>query len=107
MDDALLKKFDTAMFEIYHRAKTEAKYPANQFLKMLTERGGWDTALSLVRSVKPSDGYTALYERGYLNLTVEAMVLENPKWHPLFTEDDLAKIKKRLADYNYTPNHRP
>jgi len=92
-------QFSQAMFEIYRRAKTEAGYTATIFLKMLSERGGLDTAKYLINSSKPSDGYTNLYERGRLDLTVEAMVIENAKWHGLFLPEELAKARKRLSDY--------
>jgi hypothetical protein len=71
---------------------------------MLGDKGGLATAKYLINALKPSDGYTHLYERGRLDLTVEAMVVENPKWHPLFTGEELTKAKKRLVDYGYRPN---
>ena len=97
------KAFNQAMFEIYHRAKTEAGYTATIFLKMLGDRGGLSTAKYLINSTKPSDGYTNLYERERLDLTVEAMVVENPQWHPLFTEDEIKKARRRLRQYEYQP----
>lgn len=103
----LTDEFHAAMFSIYRRAKDEADYPANIFLGMLNDRGGIATAKHLINSSKPSDGYTALYERGRLDLTVEAEVVENPKWHSLFTADELARARKRLADYRYEPKIRP
>lgn len=96
-------QFDAAMLEIYRRAKSEADYNATIFLRMLGDRGGLDTAKYLINSSKPSDGYTHLYERGRLDLTVEAMVVENSKWHELFTVDELAKARLRLKQYGYTP----
>lgn len=98
---SLSKQFDIAMFDIYKRAKIEAKYNATIFLGMLNNRGGLSTAKYLVNASKPSDGYTSLYELGRLDLTVEAMILENQKWHPLFTDEELNKAKKRLLDYKY------
>ena len=50
---------------------------------------------------KVSEGYTALWERGRLDLTVEAVIHDNPKWHPLFTQEDLAICAKRLREYRY------
>jgi hypothetical protein len=44
-----------------------------------------------LRASKPSNGYTHLYERGYLNLTVEALVAENSKWHSLFTAEEIGR----------------
>ena len=92
----LSKQFDAAMFEIYRRAKSEAGYNATVFLRMVTDRGGLSTAKYLINSPKPSDGYTHLYERGRLDLTVEAMVVESTRWHGLFTVEELAKARLRL-----------
>lgn len=97
----LLKQFDTAMFDIYKRAKTEANYNATVFIRMLTDQGGLATAKYLINAAKPSDGYTNLYELGRLDLTVEAMVVQTPKWHPLFLEEELERARKRLIDYRY------
>ena len=63
--------FDGAMFDIYRRAKSEAKYNASLFLQMITTNGGLATAKTLTNAPKVSDGYTALYMRGRLDLTVE------------------------------------
>lgn len=97
----LADEFSRAMFEIYRRAKVEAKYPANIFLQMLTDRGGIDTAKFLINQPQPSDGYTHLYERGRLDLTVEAEVVENEKWHSLFTSEEIDKARRRLVQYGY------
>jgi hypothetical protein len=93
---SLSKQFDQAMAEIYRRAKKEAGYPASIFFQMINDRGGLATAKFLINSPKPSDGYTHLYERGRLDLTVEAMVAENDKWHELFTGQELEKARRRL-----------
>ena len=98
-----LKQFDGAMFEIYSRAKFEAGYNATIFLRMLGDRGGLATAKYLINSPKPSDGYTQLYERSRLDLTVEAMVVESLKWHTLFTSEELQKARQRLVQYGYRP----
>lgn len=97
----LEKQFDEAMLTIYRRAKSEAKYNAAIFFRMLSERGGVVTAKYLINAAKPSEGYTHLYERGRLDLTVEAMVVEDKRWNPLFTADELARARKRLSDYHY------
>jgi hypothetical protein len=97
----LLKQFDQAMLSIYQRAKAEVNYNATIFFRMLSERGGLSTAKYLINSENPSDGYTHLFERGRLDLTVEAMVVETPQWHELFTPEELGRAKKRLEDYKY------
>ena len=94
-------QFDRALLEIYVRAKSEAKYTASVFHRMLCERGGLSTAKQLINDSKVSDGYTALWERGHINLTVEAVVHDNDRWHPLFTADELVRARTRLSAYDY------
>lgn len=106
MGQTIEQMFTLTMFETYRRAKTEANYNATKFYSMLNENGGLATAKTLINAAKPSDGYTALYERGRLDLTVEAVVVENPKWYPLFTEEEITRSRKRLSDYRYTPRSR-
>jgi hypothetical protein len=79
----------------------EAGYNATIFLSMISDRGGLTTAKYLINSPAPSDGYTHLYERGRLDLTVEAMIVENTRWHPLFTSEELAAANERLKKYGY------
>ena len=59
---------------------------------MLHEYRGLETARILIHSSTVSEGYSALWERKRLDLTVEAVVHDNPKWHPLFTRDELDRI---------------
>lgn len=94
-------QFDLAMMEIYRRAKAEANYVATIFHQMLCDHGGLETAKRLINDNAVSSGYTALWERGRLDLTVEAEVIENSKWHQLFSEAELSNARKRLADYRY------
>lgn len=96
--------FTAAMFDIYRRAKAEANYNATVFLGMITKNKGLATAKTLINASQPSDGYTALYERGRLDLTVEAVVIENARWRALFTPEELARAEKRLRDYEYKPS---
>ena len=97
----LADQFTASLFDAYRRAKDEAKYHATAFLGMLNEHGGVDTAKRLINAEKASDGYTALYLRQRLDLTVEAIIFDNPRWHELFTEEELQRIAKRLKQYRY------
>lgn len=96
-------QFDRAMLEVYHRARDEAGYNATIFLQMLMDNKGVRTAKTLINAAKPSDGYTALYMRGRLDLTVEALVIEDGRWHQLFTDDELMRARRRLKEYRYEP----
>ncbi|EIN6343154.1 hypothetical protein [Vibrio parahaemolyticus] len=99
--DNLEVKFDDAMMGIYKRALSEVNYKATVFLRMLLEHKGLETAKRLIHSSKVSDGYTSLWQLGRLDLTVEALIIDNPIWHDLFNEEELAICKKRLKDYRY------
>jgi hypothetical protein len=99
----LAKQFDQAMFDIYRRADTELGYRPTIFLNMLYDKGGVQTAKYLINTPKPSDGYTRLYEAGRLDLTVEAVVTDNTKWHHFFTDEELNKAQRRLKQYGYHP----
>ena len=101
MTDPKELQFHEAMLDIYRRAKSEAKYNAIRFLQMVTDHGGVRTARMLINSATVSEGYTALWERKRLDLTVEAMILENEKYHALFTEAELTICRKRLGQYEY------
>jgi len=98
-------KFDEAMVNIYLRAKKEVGYNATIFFKMVNDRGGLETAKFLINASKPSDGYTALWERDRLDLTVEALVVEDQRWHDLFDKSEIDRAKGRLTQYHYKTNN--
>lgn len=90
------------MHEIYRKAKIEAGYNASVFLRMLHDRGPLETAHFLIHTRKPSDGFTALWERHRLDLTVEAHVLQD-RFEELFTDEEREACRQRLLDYGYSP----
>lgn len=97
--------FTNRLFRAYQIARDDVQYNATIFLKMLSEDGGKLTAKKLINANKPSDGYRALWERGRLDLTVEAIVLSEGKWHPLFTDEELGRAEARLREYDYEIPH--
>src|SRR3989442_14736402 len=96
----LEKRFNETMLDVYRRAKAEARYNATRFLGMVAEKGGYETARTLIHAPAVSEGYTALWERGRLDLTVEAVILQ-PEWRDLFSEPELNIARRRLAKYGY------
>jgi hypothetical protein len=100
MPTQLEQEFHWAMVNIFNRAKNEADYVATRYIQMVSEHGGLVTAKILINANKPSDGYTALWERGRLDITVEALV-QDPKWAPLFDTVEIEKAPQRLREYNY------
>ena len=59
-----------------------------------------ETARRLISSNQPSEGFTALWERRRLDLTVEAHVVL-PEFEGLFTDDEVEAAQARLVAYGY------
>lgn len=97
------KQFDADMMDIYRRALAEVRYNATRYHQMLIENGGLETARILINANTVSEGYSALWERGRLDLTVEALVLDHPQYHSLFTPEELDRVRSRLRAYEYGP----
>ena len=102
------QQFTAAMFrEVYQRALDECGYRAGYFLKMLDDsKDGVQTALALIRATRESDGFTALWMKGRLDLTVEALVWRDP-WRQLFDEADLTLAADRLRKRGYDVHQQP
>jgi hypothetical protein len=92
--------FERAMKEIYIRAKNEANYTATYFVGMLSTLGGLGTAKRLLATTEASTGFTTLYERGRLDLTVEALVVK-PRFASLFTDQEIRIARQRLDQLGY------
>ena len=60
---------------------------------MLTEHGGVETARRLLPQM--SDGFTELWKRNRLDLTVEALVVQL-KWDELFSDEERQIALSRL-----------
>ena len=103
MSKELEERFDAAMMDVYRRAKAEAGYNLTRYCQMLTEHRGLETARILLHAATVSEGYTALWERGRLDLTVEALIHDNPEYQPLFTDEERATALRRLKEYRYPP----
>lgn len=98
--DEVETSFGSEMAQIYERAKREAGYNATYFVRMLAENGPIDTARRLVGSPTVSDGFTALWERNRLDLTVEALILR-AEYRGLFDDDLVESAEHRLSQYGY------
>jgi hypothetical protein len=103
-NEALEQKFHEAMFTIYRRARAEARYNATRFLEMITRDRGLMVAKILINAPQVSDGYTELYMRKRLDLTVEAEVIDHPMWYPLFDPKEIERARDRLRRYEYKLN---
>lgn len=95
----LERDFYILMRSIYDRAKSECGYTATRFLKMRQEKQGVETAKTLLKALTVSDGFVELYMRKRLDLTVEAQLLDNPQFWPLFEEKELDTARQWLKEY--------
>ena len=86
------------MVSIYERAKAEVGYTPTYFLRMLSELGPLETARKLLHDPTVSDGFANLWDRGRLDLTVEALVLR-PEFSSLFTDQELDRARGRLKQF--------
>ncbi|MET8310928.1 AAA domain-containing protein [Micromonospora sp. NPDC005173] len=93
----LERAFHQAMVRILVRARDEANYHPTLLLRMVTEKGGPAAARQLLRNPVVSDGFTALWERGRVDLTAEALALQ-PEFQSLFTEEELAVASSRVEE---------
>jgi len=95
---------DEALRDVYTRAYREGGYNATVYLRMLTDRGPLGTAQRLLASPTVSAGFTALWEKGRLDLTVEAAVLR-AEFQPFFTDEELDTARERLEQLGYRVEH--
>ncbi|HWB32483.1 MAG TPA: hypothetical protein VG714_04855 [Acidobacteriaceae bacterium] len=95
--------FNVRMQELHRAGKREARFSAPLFAELLNEHGGLETARRFIHSPDYAPGFTALWERKRLDLTVEAVIVSEPQWQPLFTPDEIETCRKRLREYGY-PN---
>jgi len=94
------REFAHAMRGVYDRAHAEANYTAAYFLGMLADIGPLATARKLLNAPAVSDGFAALWERGRLDLTVEALVLQ-PQFESLFDDRERDVARSRLDQFAY------
>ncbi|MDP7724181.1 hypothetical protein [Mycobacterium sp. TY814] len=95
-------QFSERMKAIYERGRSEAGYNATYFLSMLSQYGPQETAHKLLASPAVSDGFAQLWERGRLDLTVEALVVD-PTFSELFSENEIEVARRRLDQFGYEP----
>jgi hypothetical protein len=94
----LEKEFQLALIRGYQRAKRELNYNASIYISMISQHGGVGAVRRLITSPAVSSGFTTLWEKGRLDLTVEAFILQE-RWYPLFTDEERDIARARLAEY--------
>lgn len=73
--------------------------PRTRFGPMLAEFGAVETWKRLRQG--ETSGFSDLWRIGRLDLSLEALVTDNPTYHALFTPADLAEMRQALGDHGY------
>ena len=97
----LSRSFHRAMIRIHERARDEVGYNASRFIQMVAELGGVETANRLLDTNGVSEGFTRLWESKRLDLSVEALVIEE-RYSPLFDARRRRMAHERLEQYGFT-----
>lgn len=90
------EEFHAAMLGLCARALSDHSVKLNGLKRMILNRGGYETALVLLKSKEATDGYLDLLEVNAANLTVEALVLD-PRWNTLFSDEERSLARVRLG----------
>ncbi|SFC47907.1 hypothetical protein [Clostridium uliginosum] len=88
------------MLRIYKEAEIQCNYKPTRLREMLLNQGGLKTAKKLISKNGGTDGFVRLWECHRLDLSVEALVL-NDKYKELFTEEDMNVCRDKLKEYGY------
>ena len=102
MTERLEAEFHKAMVNIYYAA-ARLGYRPTYFLGMVREHGGVTAAKRLLRTTNHQSGLTRLYELGRLDISAEALVLQE-RWKLLFSERERKTARQRLQDFGYDPD---
>jgi hypothetical protein len=82
------------------KSMKKRNYTPTVFIKMITEHGEVEAVRRLINNPKPSSGFTKLWKLKALNLSIEAIILEED-WKTIFSEEERMKARKRLKEYGY------
>jgi hypothetical protein len=96
----LERQFELAMYGVYQNARKACICSGLDFLQMLQQQGGLQTARRLMAAPDSSYRFDAFWEHGRLDLTVEAQVVK-PEFAELFTYEERETARDRLAPFGF------
>jgi hypothetical protein len=80
---------------IFDRAKLEMGYNATVLIRMFGKNGGaMGTANNLLNEPRVSSGFVALFQRGRLDLTLEAQLLQHEELWELFEDHEIDTARR-------------
>jgi len=89
------------MIDLVQRSKRDVNHPGGVFEALALQGSAVAAAKKLISSPRPGEGFQVLWRLGRLDLTVEALVIENHRWHDLFTPEELERARSRLEHCGY------
>ena len=98
-DASAKARFHAAMLDIYRVAQRDLAYNATRFLQLVESKSGVEAAKQLL-AASPSEGFATLWEKGRLDLSVEAHILK-PEFRDLFTDAERRLAEDRLRQFGY------
>ena len=98
----LTQDFEVRCVKIAEDVEAVLRRPVPRFRGLLARRGAVGATTYLIRASTPSDTFTDLWVEGHLEHTVEAVILLEPKWNPLFTDNDRMAARERLQAYRWS-----
>jgi hypothetical protein len=100
----MLNYLDARLLDAFNEAidimKKDLHYNPTYFIRMLQEDGPVETSIQLINSPHLSEGYTKLWEYCRLELSVEAICIQE-EFRELFSPTVIKNAEKRLKETNY------
>jgi len=96
----LEEEFDTACMDSVEECR-KLHYNPGYFLMMRAKDGIMATATPLLANPGFSDGFSRLWSVGRVDLTLEAIVWNNPKFWALFSAEIIKTVVIKLVKVGY------
>jgi hypothetical protein len=100
-----MSDLEKALYDALIAATKECQklgYNPTLFVQMIHDSGALGACQRLLATSNVSEGFTRLWVLKRLDLTVENIVFQ-PRFSELFTEEERATARRRLAEYGFTP----
>ena len=96
-------RYETRCIQVADEVEAALGRQVTRFRAMCAEHGAVQATKRLIHARRPSDTFSDLWTKGRLDLTVEAVILTERQWDPLFDDMDRAAARKRLQEYEWPP----
>jgi len=104
MSKNLIEQFHQKALQVYEDGKRATGYRGTRYLQKVRKDGGLQAAKSWLKhrgkNDTPTGGFLKLAKSGRLDVSLEAQIIQEP-WSSLFTPEELAVARNRLAHYGY------